>query len=69
MDEASVMMVDLNINDVRTGLRILENQAKSKERLLKIVKDYDDANVSEKVLRIIYSYTDYINKKIWKKYL
>jgi UDP-N-acetylglucosamine 2-epimerase (non-hydrolysing) len=68
MEEASVMMVDLNINDVRTGLRILENQTKGKERLLKIVKDYDDANVSEKVLRIIYSYTDYINKNIWKKY-
>lgn len=68
MEEASVMMVDLDINDVRAGLKILENQTKSKERLLKIVKDYDDANVSEKVLRIIYSYTDYINKKVWKKY-
>jgi UDP-N-acetyl-L-fucosamine synthase len=68
MEEASVMMVDLDINDVRTGLKILENQKKSKERLLKIVKDYDDENVSEKVLRIIYSYTDYINKNVWKKY-
>jgi UDP-N-acetylglucosamine 2-epimerase (non-hydrolysing) len=68
MEEASVMMVNLDINDVRTGLKILENQTKSKERLLKIVRDYDDTNVSEKVLRIIYSYTDYINKSVWKKY-
>jgi UDP-N-acetylglucosamine 2-epimerase (non-hydrolysing) len=62
------MMVDLDINNVRTGLKILENQRKSKKRLLKIVRDYDDTNVSEKVLRIIYSYTDYINKSVWKKY-
>lgn len=68
MEEASVMMVDLDIKNVRTELKILENQTKSEERLLKIVRDYDDTNVSEKVLRIIYSYTDYVNKNVWKKY-
>jgi len=68
MEEASVMMVDLDINNVKEGLKILKNQKKSKERLLKIVKDYDCTNVSEKVLRIIHSYVDYINKSVWKKY-
>lgn len=68
MEEASVMMVDLDINNVKAGLNILKNQKKSKERLLKIVKDYDCTNVSEKVLRIMHSYVDYINKCVWKKY-
>jgi len=68
MEEASVMMVDLDINNVKAGLKILKNQKKSKERLFKIVKDYDCKNVSEKVLRIMHSYVDYINKSVWKKY-
>jgi UDP-N-acetylglucosamine 2-epimerase (non-hydrolysing) len=68
MEEASVMMVDLDINNVRAGLKILKNQKKSKVRLLKIVRDYDYTNVSEKVLRIMHSYVDYINKNVWKKY-
>jgi len=68
MEEASVMMVELDINNVRVGLKILKNQKKSKVRLLKIVRDYDYTNVSEKVLRIMHSYVDYINKNIWKKY-
>ena len=62
------MMVDLDINNVRAGLKILKNQKKSKVRLLKIVRDYDYTNVSEKVLRIMHSYVDYINKNVWKKY-
>lgn len=68
MEEASVMMVDLDINNVKAGLRILKNQKKSKKRLLNIVKDYYCTNVSEKVLRIMHSYVDYINKNVWKKY-
>jgi UDP-N-acetylglucosamine 2-epimerase (non-hydrolysing) len=68
MEEAAVMMVDLDIKNVAAGLTILDNQKKSKKILLKIVDDYNSKNISEKVLRIIYSYTDYINKNIWKKF-
>ena len=68
MEEASVMMVGLDIKNIKTGFRILENQIKSKNRLLKIADDYNVTNVSEKILRIINSYTDYINRVVWKKY-
>ena len=68
MAEASVMMVGLDIKYIKIGFRILENQIKSKNRLLKIADDYNVTNVSEKILRIINSYTDYINRVVWKKY-
>ena len=68
MEEAAVMMVGLDFKNVKIGLKILENQIKSKDRLLKTVEDYGASNVSEKVLRIIQSYTDYINRVVWRKY-
>ena len=68
MEEASVMMVGLNIDNIKIGFKVLENQIKNENRLLKIVDDYNVNNVSEKILRIIYSYTDYINRVVWKKY-
>ena len=67
-EEASVMMVGLNANRVMQGLAILEFQHKSNIRILREVSDYTMPNVSEKVLRIIHSYTDYINRVIWKEY-
>ena len=68
MEEASVMMVGLEIENIKRGIKILERQIKNRDRLLKIADDYNVANVSEKILRIIHSYTDYINKTVWKKY-
>ena len=68
MEESAVMMVGLNINNIEQGLKILENQSTGENRTLKIVDDYKVPNVSEKVLRIILSYTDYINRVVWKKY-
>ena len=68
MEEASVMMVGLDIKNIKIGFKILESQINSKDRLLKTVEDYNVTNVSEKILRIIYSYTDYINRIVWKKY-
>lgn len=68
MEEASVMMVGLDMENIKNGLKILEKQRKIKKRILKIVQDYEVSNVSEKVLRIIYSYTDYVNRIVWKKY-
>ena len=66
MEEASVMMVGLNKDRILQGLVILESQ-KRDERILRQVSDYSMPNVSEKVLRIIISYTDYINQVVWRK--
>lgn len=68
MEEASVMMVGLNIERVMQGLNILSSQPRGDERLLRQVSDYSVPNVSDKVLRIIHSYTDYVNRVVWKKY-
>lgn len=64
MEEASVMMVGLHKERILQGLKILETQEKN---TLRRVSDYSMPNVSEKVLRIILSYTDYINRVIWRK--
>lgn len=68
MEEAAVMMVGLEVERVRQGLAILATQARGTDRSLSLVADYNVPNVSEKVLRIIHSYTDYINRVVWKKY-
>lgn len=65
MEEATVMMVGLKKEKIIQGLAILETQAKNS---IRIVSDYNVTNVSEKVLRIIISYTDYVNRVVWKKY-
>lgn len=68
MEEAAVMLVGLEEHRVLQGLAILQNQPRGDERLLRQVADYSMPNVSDKVLRIIHSYTDYVNRVIWKKY-
>ncbi|MBE7411783.1 MAG: UDP-N-acetylglucosamine 2-epimerase (non-hydrolyzing) [Leptospiraceae bacterium] len=68
MEEASVMMVGLNLERVLQAIPILENQPRGEHRSLRLVSDYSMPNVSEKVVRIIQSYTDYINRTVWKKY-
>jgi len=68
MEEAAVMMVGLEIERVRQALTILETQPRGVERGLRMVGDYQAPNVSEKVVRIILSYTDYVNRMVWKKY-
>ena len=67
MEEGSVMMVGLDWVRVKEGINILKGQLKGDIRNLDIVKDYHAPNVSEKVLRIIQSYTDYINRTVWYK--
>ena len=67
MEETSVMMVGLEIERIRQGLIILQNQSRGTNRSLSLVKDYNVFNVSEKILRIVHSYVDYINRKVWKK--
>jgi UDP-N-acetyl-L-fucosamine synthase len=68
MEEAAVMMVGLESERVMQGLKILENQSFGDARLLNQVQDYSMPNVSEKVVRIIHSYVDYVNRTVWKKY-
>ena len=68
MEEAAVMMVGLEVERVNQGLAILQKQARGVDRDLRLVADYSIPNVSHKVVRIIYSYTDYVNRVVWKKY-
>ena len=68
MEEAAVMMVGLEVERVRQALTILETQLRGDERTLQLVTDYNAPKVSEKVVRIIHSYTDYVNRIVWKKY-
>ena len=68
MEEAAVMMVGLESKRVMQGLKILEKQSTSEKRILNQVSDYSIPNVSEKVVRIIHSYVDYVNRIVWKKY-
>lgn len=64
MEEASVMMVGLHKDRILQALRVLETQS---TETLRAVADYSMPNVSEKVLRIILSYTDYVNRTVWQK--
>lgn len=64
MEEGAVMMVGLEKERILQGLTILDSQT---EETLRLVSDYSMPNVADKVLRIILSYTDYVNRKVWKK--
>ena len=68
MEEAAVMLVGLEVDRVRQGLDILATQPRGDDRGLRLVGDYSMPNVSEKVVRIVHSYTDYVNRVVWKKY-
>ena len=67
-EETSVMMVGLNPMRILSALEILKDQKRGDERDLQLVKDYDIGNLSKKIVRIIESYTDYVNRVVWKKY-
>jgi UDP-N-acetylglucosamine 2-epimerase len=67
MEEAAVMMTGLEIDRIRQGLAVLLHQGRGETRSLRLVGDYNVPNVSEKVLRIIISYTDYVNRRVWCK--
>lgn len=68
MEEVPVMMTGLSVTRVMQGLQVLEKQPRGKDRLLRQVSDYSMPNVSDKVVRIIHSYADYIKRNVWKDF-
>lgn len=68
MEEAAAMMVGLEVERVLQALEILEEQSRGADRSLRLVADYSMPNVSDKVVRIVHSYTDYVNRTVWKRY-
>lgn len=67
MEEATVMMVGLEVERVMQTLQLLETQARGDERSLRLVADYSMPNVADKVVRIIHSYRDYVMRTVWKQ--
>lgn len=67
MEEAAVMMTGLEVDRILQGLAILADQPSGEQRSLRLVADYSMPNVSDKVVRIVHSYTDYVNRVVWKK--
>lgn len=67
-EEASVMMVGLEIERVFQALQVLDSQPTGDERLLRPVYDYSMPNVSDKIVRIVHSYRDYVMRTVWKQY-
>jgi UDP-N-acetylglucosamine 2-epimerase (non-hydrolysing) len=68
MEETAVIMSGLGVERIMQSLAILESQQRDKERLIRPIYDYSMPNVSDKIVRIVHSYTDYVNRVVWKKY-
>ena len=66
-EEASVIFTSLDEKNINNALEILKKQKRANKRNINLIQDYDTDNVSEKVTRLILSYTHFVNKKTWKK--
>ena len=67
MDEGTLIMCGLKVEKVIDSIDVIISQQTTPHRSFRLVDDYDTVNVSQKVLRIIFSYTDYINQNVWRK--
>ena len=67
MEEAAVMMVGFNLQIIENAMKVIDNQISKKDPISQIVTDYSKPNVSDKVIKIILSHIDYVNREIWKK--
>jgi len=67
MEEGAVMMTGFNWARVQQGIDVLASQPRGATRALQVVRDYDVANVSDKVVRVILSYTDYVRHVVWRE--
>jgi len=67
-EEGAVMFTGMNVDRILQAVDILDSQTTGEDRLIKVVHDYVAPNVSEKVIRTIVSYTDYVNRVVWKKF-
>lgn len=65
-EEAAVMFVGMDVDRVLQGLDVLATQPRGEHRALRMVNDYGPENVSDKIVRIILSYTDFVNRKVWR---
>jgi UDP-N-acetylglucosamine 2-epimerase len=68
MEEGAVMLTGFNIDRILQGLEILDGQGRGEQRSLRLVQDYSAPNVSDKVIRIIHSYADYVKRTVWRQY-
>ena len=68
MEEGAAMMTGMNAERIYQAIAVLETQKRGEQRNIALVADYQADNVSEKVLRLLHSYTDYVNRVVWKKY-
>ena len=66
-EEGAVMLVGLDTTSVLQALQILEGQPRGESRLLRMPRDYEPQNVSDKVLRIIVSYVGFVNRRVWHR--
>ena len=67
MEEGAVMLTGLDADRVTQALAVLADQPRGSKRMLRLVRDYEVPNVSQKVVRLILSYTDYVNRTVWRK--
>ena len=68
MEEAAVIMTGLQKERIMQSLALIDKQPRGEKRLIRQVSDYSMPNVADKIVRIVHSYTDYVNRVVWKKY-